>query len=154
EASTLSLVTLTKHTGRALELFTDVLLHPAFPAKELERVRTERLAMLKARLDNPESVAGGVFPRLLYSLEHPYGRPAVGPPRSIEGLTRDDIAAFQKRISLPNKGSLIVAGDTTPAAITAALEQTLKDWKPGAPPRATLPDPAPAKPVTVYLIDK
>jgi zinc protease len=154
EASMVGLSTLTKHTGRALELFTDVLLHPAFPEKELERRRAERLDMLKARLDNPEAVAGVVLPRLLYTLEHPYGRPDMGTPRTVQGLTRDDIVAFQKRIFMPNNGSLIVAGDTTPEAITAALEQALKDWKPGDPPRATLPQPPPAKPVTVYLVDK
>jgi zinc protease len=154
EASMVALSTLTKHTGRALELFTDVLLHPAFPEKELERVRTERVALLKARLDNPEAVAGVVLPRLLYSLEHPYGRPDLGTPRSIARLTRDDIAAFQNRLFLPNNGSLIVAGDTTPEAITGALEQALRDWKPGEPPRATLPEPPPAKPLAVYLVDK
>jgi zinc protease len=154
EASTVGLSVLTKHTGRALELFSDVLLHPAFAQKELDRVRTERLAMLKARLDNPEAVAGVVFPRLLYGLDHPYGRPDLGTPRSIEGLSRDDIVAFQKRLFLPNIGSLIVAGDMTPEAITPVLEQALKEWKAGEPPRATLPEPPPARPVTVYLVDK
>ena len=39
-----SLTTLTKHTAKALELYTDVLLHPSFPEKELERLRAQRLA--------------------------------------------------------------------------------------------------------------
>ena len=154
ESSVLGLTSLTKHTARALALFTDVLLHPAFAEKDLERLRVQRLAGLKARLDNPEEVAGVVFPRLLYGLEHPYGRPDLGTPKSVAGLTREDVVAFQKRLFLPNNASLIVAGDTTPEAITATLEQALKDWKPGEPPRATLPEHPAAKPVTVYLIDK
>ena len=148
------MTSLTKHTARALALFTDVLLHPAFAEKDLERLRVQRLAGLKARLDDPEAVAGIVFPRLLYGLEHPYGRPDLGTPKSVEGLTREDVVAFQKRLFLPNNASLIVAGDTTPEAITAILEKALEDWKPGEPPRATLPEHPAAKPVTVYLIDK
>jgi zinc protease len=154
EASVLALTALSKHTSRGLDLFSDVLLNPAFTDKDLERIRTQRLALLKARLDNPEAVAGVVFPRVVYGLEHPYGRPDLGTQGSVEGLTRDDVVAFQKRLFMPNNASLIVAGDTTPDAITAALEKVLKDWKPGTPPRMTLPEPAPAKPVTVYLVDK
>src|SRR5262249_31315530 len=154
EASLVGLTTLTKHTARALELYTDVLLNPAFSARELERLRTQRIAVLKARLDNPAAVAGVVFPRVLYGAEHPYGRPDLGTPRTVEGLTRDDVVAFHARLFLPNNASLIVAGDTTPEAITAALEKALKNWKPGTPPSAVLPEPPKSKGVTVYLVDK
>jgi zinc protease len=112
------------------------------------------MALLKARLDNPEAVAGVVFPRLLYGAEHPYGRPDLGTPRTVERLTRDDVVAFHKRLYLPNNASLIVAGDTTPEAITATLEGALKGWMPGEPPRAVLPEPSTGRPVTVYLVDK
>jgi zinc protease len=154
EWSMLSLTALSKHTARAMELYTDALLNPAFAEKELERLRAERMALLKARLDNPEAVAGVVFPRLLYGAEHPYGRPDLGTPRTVEGLTRDDVVAFHKRLYLPNNASLIVAGDTTPEAITATLEGALKGWMPGEPPRAILPEPSTGRPVTVYLVDK
>jgi zinc protease len=154
EASMLSLTALTKHTARGLALYTDVLLNPAFAEKELQRLRTQRMAELKARLDHPEAVAGVVFPRVLYGAEHPYGRPDLGTPRTVEGLTRDDVAAFHKRLFLPNNGSLIVVGDITPEAITATLEKDLKDWKPGTPPSMVLPEPPRARGVTVYLVDK
>ncbi len=49
EASDLALTTLSKHTDRALGLFTDVLLHPSFPSKELERLRKQKLAALARR---------------------------------------------------------------------------------------------------------
>jgi zinc protease len=154
ESSTLSLTTLTKHTARALELYSDVLLHPSFPAKELARVRPQRLAILRHQLDDAESISGVVFPRVLYGQEHPYGRPDLGTPKSIRALTRDDIVGFHRRLFLPNNASLIVVGDTTPEAITAALEEALKGWKPGAAPGAALPEPRGARGVTVYLVDK
>ena len=154
ESSTLSLTTLTKHTPRALELYTDVLLHPSFPDKELHKLRLQRLSRLKSRLDQPEGVAGVVFPRILYGQDHPYGRPDLGTPKTIEGLTRDDVVAFHKRLFLPNNAALIVVGDTTPDAIMSTLEQALQDWKKGEPPESKLPEPPAAKGVTVYLVDK
>src|SRR6185437_12268254 len=102
----------------------------------------------------PTAVAGVVFPRLLYGLEHPYGRPDLGTPKTVEAMTRDDVVAFHRQLFLPNNASMIVAGDTTPEAITATLEKALKDWKPGTPPKASLPEPPPARPLTIYLVDK
>ncbi len=130
EWSSLALTTLTRHTAKALELYTDVLLNPAFSARELARLQTQRAAELKARWDDPESVAGVVFPRLLYGAEHPYGRPDLGTPESVAGLKPDDLAAFYQRLYRPDNASLIVSGDTTPEAITNALEAALGGWKP------------------------
>jgi len=154
EATTLSLTTLTKHTDRAIDLYSDVLLHPAFPEKELERLRQQRLAMLQMRLDRAEGISGVVFPRLLYGQEHPYGRPDLGTPKSVRSLTRDDVVGLHKQLFLPNNATLIVVGDTTPDAITSTLEQVLKDWKPGDVSKSTLPEPPAPKPLTVYLVDK
>ena len=155
EASTLALTTLTKHTAKALGLYADVLLNPAFPEKALERLRDRRLASLLARSSNPAGIAGVVFPRLLYGEEHPYGRPDLGTPKSVKALTRDDARAFYERLYHPNNAALIVVGDITPDAAASALEDAFKAWKPGEPAAATLPEPpAPAKGVTVYLVDK
>jgi zinc protease len=154
ESTTVSLTTLTKHTARALDLYADVLLHPSFPQKELDRLRVQRLAALRARLDRAEGISGVVFPQLLYGKDHPYGRPDLGTPRTVEAMSRDDVVAFHKKLFLPNNATLIVVGDTTPEAITAALEKELSSWKPGEAPRYVVPEPPTAKGVTVFLVDK
>src|SRR5262249_341458 len=56
ESSSVGLTTLTKHLSKALELYTDVLLNPAFPDKELNRLRTQRLAAIRARADSAPAV--------------------------------------------------------------------------------------------------
>src|SRR5262249_2679493 len=96
ESTTLSVTTLTQHTAKALELYNDVLRNPAFPEKEMRRLQLEREAEIRARLDSAQGIAGVVFPRLLYSLAHPYGRPDVGTLKSIQSLTRDDVVSFHK----------------------------------------------------------
>ena len=157
ESCNLTLTTLTKHEAKALELFTDVLLNPTFPAREMTRLKTQRLNMIRSRADNAAMVAGTVFNRLLYGETHPYGRPAMGTAKSIGAITRDDVVAFHKRLFVPNNASLVVVGDTTPDAIVAILEVALKDWKPseGAVASAELPAPsASTKGVTVTLVNK
>jgi zinc protease len=158
ESSSLTLTTLTKHSAKALELFSDVLLNPTFPARELTRLKTQRQIMIRARADRAEAVASTVFPRLLYGGDHPYGRPDMGTTKSIGAITRDDVVAFHKRLYLPNNASLVVVGDIAPDAIVETLEKALKDWKPGeAVAHGSLPEPpttTSTSSTTVYLVNK
>jgi zinc protease len=154
ESCNLSLTTLARNLTRALDIYTDVLLNPAFPEKELERLRTQRLSMLLRQVDSAPGIASLAFPKLLYGETHPYGRPNMGTPKSVKGLTRDDVVSFYQALFVPNNAALVVAGDTTPDAIIPILESALKGWKPGSPVATTLPEPPSPKPVTVYLIDR
>ena len=105
ESTTFSLTTLTRHLERGLDLYADVILNPSFPEKELHRLKLQRLAQLKARADDAEQTAAAVFPRLIYGLDHPYGRPrrrdaqlgSVDHPRRRHGVLQADHGAGQRR---------------------------------------------------------
>jgi zinc protease len=157
EASTISLTTLTRHLNQALDLYTDVILNPSFPEKQLERLKIQRLAALKARADDAEHTAEAIFPRLIYGPEHPYGRPESGTAASVRSITRDDVVAFCKQIMVPANAALVVVGDVEPDSITAALESRLGAWPAGHAPRQ--PDTAiAAVPALsrrmIYLVEK
>ncbi len=154
EETTLSLTTLSKHLGTALDLYSDVLLHPAFPESALERLRSRRLAQILSRSANPAGVAGVVFPRLLYGAEHPYGRPDLGTPQSVKSLTPEDARGLYAKLFHPNNAAMIVVGDITPDAAVKALDAVLADWSPGPPVASELPEPPASKAVSVYLVDK
>ena len=65
------------------------------------------------------------------------------------------MSRFFETTFLPNNSALVVVGDTTPEAIVAKLETSLKDWKPGVVPAVAYPEvPSSPKAVTVYLVDK
>jgi zinc protease len=156
EVSTVSLTTLVRHLDHALDLYADVILHPAFPEKELNRLKLQRLAQLKARADDPEQTAASVFPRLIYGLNHPYGRPDLGTPGTVRSITRDDAVGFYKRIMVPGNSVLVVVGDVEPEGITAALESRFGAWAPGPVPSSPTVSPPenPSKRGMLYLIDK
>ncbi len=156
ESTTIALTTLSRHLDRGLDLFADVVRHPSYPEKELERLKLERLARLKARADDPEETAAAVFPRLIYGPEHPYGRPDLGTPGSVKSIAREDVVGFHRRILVPGNGALVIVGDVRPDAIAAALEARLSAWAagpvPAAPPLEPVPAPPQGRPVS--LIDK
>jgi zinc protease len=156
EATTVSLTTLTWHLDRAMDVFADVILHPSFPEKELNRLKLERLAHLKARADDAEQTAAAVFPRLVYGLAHPYGRPELGTARSVRSITRDDAVSFYQRIMVPGNATLVVVGDVKTDAIATALAGRFRDWQPGPIPvnPSVAPPPIISEGRVVYFVDK
>jgi predicted Zn-dependent peptidase len=155
DASMVSLSTLTKNVDPALALFADVVQNPTFDPKEFARVRDNLLTAITRRKDSPPTVASLALARLLYGPKHPYGWPMTGVDATVKKLTPSDLRAFYDANYRPNNAVLIVAGDTTEAAVRGKLDQALKGWKAKAVSARKLPSPQPASPKThVYLIDK
>lgn len=156
ESSSLGVTTLTRHLDKALDLYGEVILAPTFPAKELERLKLERLANLRARLDDPGSIAATVFPGLIHGKTHPYGRPDRGTLATVASITRDDVVAFHHKIMTTGNAVLVIVGDVAADAIAKRLENELAGWKAApapAPVAASAPAPA-ARSKVLYLIDK
>jgi len=118
----------------ALELLADVVLHPSFPAPEVERWRRKSLSSLELQRANPAYLAEIAFQRLVYGT-YPYGVPASGTPESVRGLTRDDLAAFHRSHYLPDGAILAVVGDFRPDQALAGVERVFGAWAKGAAPR-------------------
>ncbi|HEX8879259.1 MAG TPA: insulinase family protein, partial [Candidatus Acidoferrum sp.] len=85
---------LTRSFPDALELLSDIALHPTFPNAEIERVRREREAALVQEKDDPFSVATRVMRTALYGPRNPYGYPDVGTVESLKTISREDLLKF------------------------------------------------------------
>jgi len=155
DSSNVSLSTLTRNLDPALAIFADVVQHPAFDDKEFTRVRDNTLTAITRRKDSPPTVATLALSHLLYGPKHPYGSPMTGTEASIKKLTPADLRAFYEANYRPNNAALIVAGDTTEAAIRGKLEAAFKGWRSKGIPSRRLPAPVGATGETkVFLIDK
>jgi zinc protease len=132
----------------------DVLLRPAFPEKELQRVRDELLTSIVQAEDDPESLAEFAFPRLVFGREHRYGTMLFGTAASVKSFTLQDLRQFHARYYVPSNSLLIVTGDVTAATVLPRLEAAFGAWKGAA---AAPPVVAAAPQLTsrqIYLIDK
>ncbi|MDR1044303.1 MAG: insulinase family protein [Candidatus Adiutrix sp.] len=112
-------------------LFAEVLTSPIFSPEDVERVRPEILAQIKAQ----EQQLGGRVMRLLaknlYPGGHPYSRDLLG---SAESIAKMDAAALKKeyeRLIRPQDILIAVAGDVEPQKVRETLDEILADWKPG-----------------------
>jgi zinc protease len=144
---------LAKDADLGFELLADILLHPSFPEPELERVRKLILGEITAQKDDPGSVAGKAFSRLVFD-GHPYSWPVNGTDETLPAIGRADVQAFHAREYLPNRTILAVVGDITVEQVRALVEKHFASWPKGPEPARTAAAPAAiAKPV-VQLIDK
>ncbi|HWW77394.1 MAG TPA: insulinase family protein, partial [Pyrinomonadaceae bacterium] len=129
DSSTANMLTLKRHLDRALDIYSDVLLNPAFPDKELARLRDQRMTGFRQRRDDPNQIASIVYSGLLYGKEHPYGRALTGDEASLGAITGADVRKFYETFYRPNNATLIVVGDTTADEITPKLEKAFGKWE-------------------------
>jgi zinc protease len=154
--SSLNLNALKINMDQALEIYADIILHPAFPQKEFDRLQKDRLAAIQREKVTPNPMGLRVLPMLLYGQGHPYDETFVGTgtTASVSKMTREDLAKFHDTWYKPNNATLLIVGDTTLAEITPKLEKLFDAWKPGDVPAVKIPTvPQPEKDV-VYLMDR
>jgi len=156
DISTVSLSALTEHLDESLEIFADVVLNPAFPQTEFERLQKEQLAAIQREKATPIYMALRVFPPLVYGRDHAYGLPrtGTGTEASVSALTRDALAEFHRTWFRPNNATLIVVGAAARGQIVPKLEELLSPWRAGDVPSKNVAAVEPRSGTEVYLIDK
>lgn len=151
--SSASLRVLKKDLARGAELLADILLHPAFPEREVERVRRQVLGQIMGEQDEPETIASKTFHSLVFD-GHPYRWPVVGTETTLPGIARQDLVDFYRREYLPNQTILVLVGDITVGEAKSLVATHFGGWAQGAPPAQQAGAPKPLVKTIARLIDK
>ncbi len=154
--SLVNLNTLKSTMGKSLDIYADLILHPAFPEKEFQRLQKERLAGIKREKVTPVPSALRIVPTLLYGQGHPYAVPftGTGTESAVSKMTRADLSKFHETWFKPNNATLLVVGDTSLAEIKPKLESLFASWKAGEVPQKNVPHVDDPEKDVVYLIDR
>jgi zinc protease len=141
---------------QALDLYADLVLHPAYPQNEFARLQKDRLASIAREKSVPQLMALRVLPGLLYGKGHAYAVPLTGSgtEAAVQRMTREDLLKYHSTWFKPNNATLLVVGDTTLAEVRPLLEKAFAGWKPGAVPKKSVTQVAPPDKTVVYLIDR
>jgi zinc protease len=156
DGSFVQLNTLKATLPQALDVYADVVLHPAFAQKEIDRLRKDQLAAIAREKTNPSSMAQRVIPGLIYGKGHAYGLPlsGSGTEESVLRIGRDDLVKYHQTWFKPNNATLLVVGDTTLAEVVPQLEKAFGGWKGGDVPKKNIAPVAQPAQTSVYLMDK
>ncbi len=156
DTATISLNTLKRNMGDALDIYADIILNPAFPEKELDRLRKARIAGIQRERTQPQSMALRVLPKLMYGEEHAYGQPLTGSGTEASAMAIDQAAlqAFHSTWIRPNNATLVIVGDTTLEEIRPELEARFGKWEQAEIPNKTLAEVAQQEGEVLYVIDR
>jgi zinc protease len=151
DSTNVSVQTLTRNLDKALEIYSDVIMNPAFPATELESQRARSLIGLRQQRANPNAVSNIVYNKVLYG-DHPYGRDTN--EATIKAVTREDIVKFYEANYRPNNGVLIVVGDFDKSSLKGKLESAFSAWKSGPVASRDLPSAKSLDKTGIYIVDR
>lgn len=134
------------------EVLVDVLLHPSFPADELEKLKQRQRVQLREQRSASGFLANERFYRTVYG-EHPAA--IISPTaESVDRLSREALIQWHRARYAPQNAILGIAGDVRAKALIAKLEKKLAGWKHDEVKEIWPRDPAAAKRRKVLLVNR
>jgi zinc protease len=125
-----------------IEILTDCLYHPIFPAEYVDKRRGEILTALEQQEHDTHAVAMRHFSELMYP-RHPYGRSQLGYKETVEALTRDDVERFYRERYGSAGMTAILVGAVPPAQGLDLLAEAFGSWQGADYVQQPLPRAAP-----------
>lgn len=130
---------LSEFSADAVKLVAEVLRRPAFPEKELARLKAGKVRELSVSLTSPQQIATDLFRRTLYP-DHPDGSPYPD-EKMVNSFTIEDVRSFYRRNIGAKRTHIYLSGRFAPSLAKAA-SLAFADWEPGPEPRYPVPGPA------------
>jgi len=121
-------LTLTKNKTEFLQIMSDILLNPIFPAEEVEKSKKQSLSGLASSKTNPQFIANRVGQKLR-NTNHPYSE--ISTEETIGKITRDHLVNYYKLYYKPNVSYLVIVGDITEKQARIDAEKYFGSWKKG-----------------------
>ncbi|MFC1938825.1 M16 family metallopeptidase [Chloroflexota bacterium] len=115
------------HFSLALDVLTDLLLHPRFDPGAIERERQVIIEEINMSRDVPSQQANMLIDNLLWP-DHPLGRDIAGNRESVKAITRDGMLNYLKRQYQPDNTVVSIAGNVEHQEIITAASQMLGSW--------------------------
>jgi predicted Zn-dependent peptidase len=148
DRSLANLSALSANLAPSLDILADVVRNPAFAPAEVDRVKAQTLTSIAQLQKDPTRVANRVMPGVLFGTGHPYGGPAGGDPKAIQGFTRADLTGFEQRWIRPDNVKIFIVSSLPLSEVKPLLEARFGNWTAPAAPKGVknfaAPPPRPA----------
>ncbi len=143
---------LTKNFDKIFDLYSDVILHPAFRDSELIKVKKRTLSALESDEDDPNAILNNVVDVSNYGKDHPYGE--VESPKTVKNIQIGDLKNYYQTYWKPNIAYMAFVGDITVKHAKKLVNKYLGDWKKGTVPNHEYPQPKKPQQSTIYIANR
>jgi predicted Zn-dependent peptidase len=120
---------LSEYAADFIQLISELVMNPAFPGSELERLKSDLKRQLTVQKAVPQSQAQEKFFEAVYK-DQPYEK--IFPTEAmINSYTLDAVKAFYDKNFGAKRSVIYVVGNFNDAAVKKAITNTLTKWKAG-----------------------
>jgi zinc protease len=109
-------------------ILAESLTQPTFPKAEIEKLRSQMLTGLAIRAQDTGDMASLLFDQILFK-DHPYSRPEDGFTETIQRITREDLAKFQRETYGPRGMAIVIVGAVKPEEAVRQVQRALGGWQ-------------------------
>ena len=117
-----------RHLSEALDLLSQAVREPAFPANEVSRHVKTRLAEIDQERAVPGQRAALEFIATYFDAAERASRPTGGTKETISAITPRDLVAFHASNVVPSGATVVIAGDLSDLDVMSEMEQALGSW--------------------------
>lgn len=142
---------LSKYSGRVLELLAEGALQPNFTQTEFDKEKAKLLEGLKADEKSVPAIASRVVDVLAFGKNHPVGEYLS--EETVKNVTITDVQNNYATYFVPENAYLVVIGDIKFKETKAAVEKLFGGWKKQAAPKNTYPDPENVSKLQIDFVD-
>ena len=121
--SVLSLATTRMHFDRSWQIFTDVVLRPAFMKEDVALVQQRQVVSLSDDTDNPDVYLQKLQESVAYA-GHPYLNNTSGTPETVARLTPEDLSKYHAKLMETSRLLLVIVGDLNPAEVKTLVTES------------------------------
>ena len=150
-ASGASASSLSKYSGRVLELMADGALNPVFTQAEFDKEKAKLIEGLKSNEKSVSAVAARVVDVLTYGKNHPAGE--FVSEATLKNVTLADVQANYNTYFVPSNAYLIIVGDVKFSETKKMVEKFFGPWKKAIAPSITFSDPKDVPQTQINFID-
>ncbi|WP_264565664.1 M16 family metallopeptidase [Flavobacterium sp. N3904] len=118
---------LSKYSGRVLELLTEGTLHPNFTQDDFDKEKAKLIEGLKAEEKSVPGIASRVVDVLAYGKNHPSGEFMT--EATLNNITLADVEANYHNYFVPENAYLVIVGDVKFNNVKVAVEKLFGTWE-------------------------
>jgi len=123
----------------AMLLMADEVQNPIFPPAALDKLKQEQKTAIRIDRAQPDRLADALLHSVIYTPEHPYGRP-LPTEAQVDAIGLEDVRRFHSTFYRANNAFLLLSGDITAAQARPLVERAFAAW-PAAELRDLPPNP-------------
>jgi predicted Zn-dependent peptidase len=139
ECTSFSIKVLDEHLKFAIDLVSDMVLHPRLDSKDIEKEKSVVLEEIKMVEDTPDDLVHELFIQNFWK-NHSLGWPILGTVATVPRINRDQLKAYFRKCYAPKNMIVAAAGCLNHSRLTGWIEEKFSRLKNStSPPPTTTP---------------